>query len=109
MANSELTIYLIALPSGIEESDFEKVMLEDVFPALSNRGPTRRGQVNMLYLFKGSIQGQTRYVWMVRGMMYGVGHEKEVMEKLGALGVSIAGGSMDELREVGRWMRDEGQ
>ncbi len=95
-----MRIYSIRLSRRKKESDFEKFLLEEVFPAV-DKGQRRDGQVTGLVLLKGDNTGHTNeYLWMVHGGING-GAANQQVEKIRAFGARVT--PMIEYEEIGRW------
>src|SRR5215208_1448362 len=97
-------IYSIVLSNAKNESDFEKFMLEEVFPAVDkSRG--REGQITRLVLLKGNNTGHTNeYLWLVEGGVNG-GAANQQVDKIKAFGADIS--PMLDFLELGRWPAED--
>jgi hypothetical protein len=92
--------YSIELSKDKNESDFEKFMLEEVFPAVDKRS-LRSGQITSLVLLKGNNTGHTNeYLWLVEGAING-GDANNHLDKIQAVGAIAS--PMLEFEECGRW------
>lgn len=101
-----VTIYTIKLSKRVKEEDFEKFMIEKVFPSISKEA-TRLGQVTGLTLLKGDNTGHTNeYYWMVYGAI-NWGPANEQLDRIKAFGGHVSGGLM--YVEAGSWSSEENQ
>ncbi|MSP14370.1 MAG: hypothetical protein EXR62_15635 [Chloroflexi bacterium] len=82
-------LYEITLPSKVKIREFEKFMLEEVFPAVG-RGPTRVGSVKELRLLK-DIKVARKYFWTIEwdGLRLFEGFVEAPFEKLKAYGANV--------------------
>lgn len=95
-----MMIYGITLSTGKDESDFERFMLDDVFPAIDKRS-RRDGKVSGLVLLKGNNTGHTNeYLWLVEGTVNG-GAARQQLDRIEAFGAQVA--PMYDYVEIGRW------
>ena len=97
--------YMIRLNKGMEAKTFTKFMVEDVFPDFP-KGVTRAGQLETLQLWRGthsSTEGspgnQDIFLWMVDGLVAGVG--ERYVEKIEQYGARVEG--LGNFGEVGLW------
>ena len=99
-------IYSINLSKDRSESDFEKFMLTEIFPAVDKRA-LRHGQVTGLVLLKGNTTDRTKeYLWLVYGTIGGGAAGRQI-DKINAFGARVS--PMFEFEECGRWFAyDEG-
>ena len=66
-----MMIYSIKLSKRKKQSDFERFMREEIFPAV-DKSSRRDGQVTALVLLKGNNTGHTNeYLWLVHGTVNG--------------------------------------
>jgi len=101
-----VTIYTIKLSKRVKDEDFEKFMIEKVFPSISKEA-TRLGQVTGFTLLKGDNIGHTNeYYWMVYGAIKG-GPANEQLDRIKAFGGHVSGGLM--YVEAGSWLSEENQ
>jgi hypothetical protein len=84
-----INFYEIEL-SEVKRQDFEKFMLEEVFPAVG-RGPNRVGSVTSLRLLK-DVQDRNTYIWAIGwdGLRLYEGFVATAFEKLRSFGADIA-------------------
>lgn len=95
-----MMIYSIKLSKRKDEGEFEKFLLEEIFPAVDKRS-LRNGQINELVLLKGNNTGRTNeYLWLVSGGVNG-GAANNQIEKIKAFGARVT--PMLDLVEIGRW------
>ena len=59
----EIVLYNIILPKERTDNEFEKFMIEEVFPAVK-KGPTRIGEIRELRLLK-DIPTNGKYIWAI--------------------------------------------
>lgn len=96
-----MKFYSIKLEEHKNESDFEKFMLEEVFPAI-DKGQLRNGQVVSLVLLKGNNTGHTNeYLWLVDAIDNGGGAANGELERIKAFGTNVS--PMLDFVECGRW------
>lgn len=101
-----VTIYTIKLSKRVKEEDFEKFMIEKVFPSIP-KGATRLGQVTGLTLLKRDNTGHTNeYYWMVYGAING-GPANEQVDRIKAFGGRVSRGLM--YVEASSWSSEENQ
>jgi hypothetical protein len=94
----------IRLPEGVSAEDFEKFMLEDVFPAIPKES-SRSGQVSGLRLFRGNnVENLKDYLWVVYGTVNG-GPARGQLERIEAFGAQVSdeGVRDGEYVEAARW------
>ena len=95
-----MMIYSIKLSKRKNESEFEKFMLEEIFPAVDKRS-LRNGQITSLVLLKGNNTGHTNeYLWLVEGGVNG-GAANQQVDKIKAFGARVS--PMLDFVESGRW------
>jgi hypothetical protein len=98
-----MMIYSIKVSKRKNETDFEKFMLEEVFPAVDKRS-LRNGQITRLVLLKGNNTGHTNeYLWLVYGGING-GAAAQQVDKIKAFGARIS--PMLDFEECGSWSAD---
>ena len=111
----EGSFHLIPIRRAAERSseDFERFMLDDVFPAVP-KGLSRTGQVTGMRLMAGNNSGETGnerdYLWTVFGTVNG-GAALSQLERISAFGAEASletaqGGSYVE---IGRWTTDDAE
>src|SRR6476659_5780718 len=95
-----MMIYSIKLSKRKNEADFEKFLLEEIFPGV-DKGSRRDGQISELVLLKGDNTGRTNeYLWLVSGGVNG-GAANRQLEKIKAFGARVS--PMIDFVEIGRW------
>lgn len=57
------TYYELTRPAKLKAEDFEKLMLEEIFPAVE-RGPSRVGAIEGLRLLK-DVPATRKYLWAI--------------------------------------------
>jgi len=99
-----MMIYSIKLPTGKDEDDFERFMLEEVFPAV-DKGSLRTGQITSLVLLRGNNPDNTNeFLWLVEGGING-GAANQQMDKIRAFGAGVT--PMHDFDEIGRWSAED--
>ena len=95
-----MMIYSIKLSQDKNEHDFERFMLEDVFPAVDKRS-RRDGEISSLVLLKGNNTGHTNeYLWQVEGGVNG-GAARQQVDRIEAYGAVVV--PMLDFVEIGHW------
>lgn len=95
-----MMIYSIKLSKRKNEEEFEKFMLEEIFPAVDKRS-LRSGQITSMVLLKGNNTGHTNeYLWLVRGGVNG-GAANQQVNKIKEFGARVS--PMHDFIEAGSW------
>lgn len=98
-----MMIYSIKLSKKKDEGEFEKFMLDEVFPAV-DKGSLRNGQVTGLVLLKGNNTGRTNeYLWLVHGGVNG-GAANQQVDKIKEFGARVS--PLLDFVERGRWFAE---
>ena len=99
-----MMIYSVTLSKDKNENEFERFMLDDVFPAVDKRS-RRDGQISSLVLLKGNNTDHTNeYLWFVEGGVNG-GAARQQVDRIEAYGAVVV--PMLDFVEIGRWPAEE--
>ncbi len=87
-------IYRIVLQPGIKEEDFEKSMIEKVFPAVDKK-LTEGGSITRLSLLKDVKEDrEDKYLWIIELETFDGGwfehHLSDALETLRSVGISVS-------------------